>query len=186
MTTNITQSLRPHGPNLSLNETWETRAPLPTSRIPDGSHYEHGVRFHALLRRIADARRLTATERTYLPYLEAVRNELRAHGVSFITPEFPLEGDAEFSPGRCDMLFRGGLTDVGVGEIKCVASIPQQAHPDHVQQLSRYAEMISRKSGDISVWGCICYVCVITRTVRFFVFRNATGRVPNAPEEVAA
>ena len=186
MTTNITHSLSRSGHLTDYAYTWMTRAVVPTAKIPVGTPYEHGVRFHGLLNRIADSRRLNATERSYLPYLNAVRDELRAHGVDYITPEFSLASSDEFAAGRCDMLLHGGLTDVGVNEIKCVAKLPDAANPEHVRQMARYAAQISMTTGHQTVWGCVCYVSIPRRTVRFFVFRDATSVAANTQLKIAA
>lgn len=186
MTTNITHSLNRSGHLTEYSYTWTTLALVPKAEIPVGTPYEHGVRFHGLLNRIADSRRLNATERSYLPYLNAVRDELRAHGVDYITPEFSLASCGEIAAGRCDMLLQGGLTDVGVNEIKCVAKIPDAARPEHVRQLTRYATQISMATGQPNVWGCVCYLSVPGRRLRFFVFRDAKNCGASAPTLLAA
>jgi len=150
---------------------WDLRVSTSLAHMPEGDAYTHGVRLHALLNRIKDHEPLCAQERSYLPFLDALRTELRLHGVSFLHPEqklaHPLVGN-----GRCDILLEGGLAPKGVCEMKCTTTLPDEVRIDDLNQLGRYGVMLGVADSRTWLWGCVAYVSVPSRAIRIFAYSN--------------
>jgi hypothetical protein len=134
-----------------------------------------GVRFHALLTRIKDSDPLDAKEKSLLPYLNAVRHELRSMGVKYIDPEVRLPGVHPFPNSRCDMLLKGGLAPVGVAEIKVTGALPDRPADAHLMQLAVYEELVARNHNQTRLWGCVAYVSFTEKQVRIFAYRDVTA-----------
>lgn len=141
----------------------------------EGDPYLLGVRFHSLLRRIKDCDPLTKQEKSLLPYLTVVRDELRRLGVTYITPEVPLTGRSGLPNSRCDLLLRGGLAKSGVAEIKVTRNVPAQPIDKHVMQLAVYEELAVLNGHGHQLWGCLVYISFEEQRVRLFVFRDVTN-----------
>lgn len=146
-----------------------------TSLAVSGDSFQLGLRFHALLRRIEDHGPLTKGEKSLLPYLTVVRDELRRLGVTYLTPEVSLTGRSGLPNSRCDLLLAGGLAKSGVAEIKVTQSIPTQPLDKHLMQLAIYEELAALNGHGHRLWGCIVYVSFQEKRVRFFAFRDVTN-----------
>lgn len=133
-----------------------------------------GVRFHALLTRIKDSDPLTAKEKALLPYLNAVRDELRGMGVRYIDPEVRLPGVHPFPNSRCDMLLKGGLAPLGVAEVKVTSVIPDRPVDAHLMQLAVYEELVARNHNQNRLWGCVAYLSFAQKRIRIFAYRDVT------------
>jgi hypothetical protein len=153
------------------DHVWNLRVFTANVPAPQGDVYTHGVRLHALLSRIKDHGLLSEKEREYLPFLQALRSELRQHGVSYFYPEQVLS-HPQLGRGRCDVLVDGGLTPQGIGEMKCVAALPDEVRDDDLVQLGRYAAMRSFPKNRLRLWGFISYVSVRDRAIRIFAYSD--------------
>ena len=149
-----------------------------TSSVQAGNialdNFTLGVRFHALITRIKDFDPLDAKEKALLPYLNAVRDELRSMGVKYIDPEVRLPGVYPLPNSRCDMLLKGGLAPVGVAEVKVTGAIPDRPVDAHLMQLAIYEELVVRKLHQSHLWGCVAYVSFVEKRVRLFAYRDVT------------
>jgi hypothetical protein len=155
----------------------------PSVSIPKEDSYEFGCRLHLLLRRTSDRSRLSPCELKRLPWLNAIRQELRSHGVTQLQPEVTLSAHG-LPAGRCDLLLSGGLADVGVAELKVTSRLPSAPNFQHYQQLSRYADLIAADHRAAEVWGVLVYVH--RRTLRFFYYRNCLSKAVSNKTSLAA
>lgn len=156
---------------IAPEQVWNLQVLTPKASLPDGDVYTHGVRLHALLCRVKDHGPLSAQERRYLPFLEALRSELRRKGVNFLDPEKTLSHPL-LGTGRCDLLLDGGLAPLGICELKCVANNPPEVRLGDLHQLGRYGAMLSATERNCNLWGCVAYVCISSRTIRIFAYPN--------------
>lgn len=164
---------------------WNLRVLTGNVPLPEGDIYTHGVRFHALLLRIKDHDPLSNLERQYLPFLDALRTELRLHGVSYLYPEQNLS-HPKLGRGRCDALLDGGLAPRGVCEVKCVAEVPEKARAVDMIQLGRYLAMLGNTDDQIRLWGCIAYVSIRSRVIRIFAYSDLQTLGRGVANELAA
>lgn len=167
-----THFVTPSSPHLiEPHQVWNIRVFPGKAHLPGDDVYMHGVRLHALLSRIKDHGPLSETERQYLPFLDAMRSELRLRGVSYLYPEQVLS-HPQLGRGRCDVLVDGGLTPQGIGEMKCVAALPDEVRDDDLVQLGRYAAMRSFPKKRLRLWGFISYVSIRDRSIRIFAYSD--------------
>ena len=154
--------------------------------VPDDP-FGAGCRFHHLLRRMSDTGPLSSEEKTYLPWLSALRTGLRAIGARRIEPEVPLHRLGSVPAGICDLRVAGGPASRGIVEVKVVTELPTTApRTKDIVQLSAYVALSRRPWRRSSVWGAIAYVSFRDRVVRLFVFEDAASMEKSAERLFAA
>ena len=160
--------------------------PSGVAAVPDDP-FGAGCRFHHLLRRMRDTGPLSAEEKTYLPWLSALRAGLRSIGARHIEPEVPLHCLGSVPAGICDLRVDGGPADRGIVEVKVVAELPTVTpRMRDVVQLSAYVALSRRPWRRRSVWGAITYVSFRDRVVRLFVYEDAAAMERSAEHMFAA
>ncbi len=138
------------------------------------STFELGCRFHDLLKRIGDHDPLNKQEKTMLPWLNAVRSELRSLGVTFLEPEVELSAASGLPAGRVDLLMHGGPCDLGVAEVKVVSTLPDAPSAASVVQLAGYAELVVAGLDQPRVWCAVILVSFRESKVRCYVHRGTS------------
>jgi hypothetical protein len=136
--------------------------------------FELGCRFHDLLKRIGDHGPLSKSEKQMLPWLDAIRAELRGIGVAFIEPEVSLCASSGLPAGRVDLLMHGGPCAIGVGEVKVVSTLPEEPSAASMVQLAGYAELLASGQQRPRVWAAVILVCFREMKVRCFVHKGST------------
>lgn len=148
--------------------------------LADVDPYFAGVRFHALLRRISDHDRLSPGERAMLPWLSAMRAELRSAGVTRITPEVAFPGRDGLPAGICDLVVQGGPADFGAIEVKVCDHLPAAPSCQHILQVGGYAAALLANHQQHRVWAALVYVCFREELIRLFCFRKTDALIRNA------
>ena len=153
-----------------------TRIVKPTQRVDftKPSTFELGCRFHELLKRIGDHGPLDKKEKALLPWLNAVRTELRSLGVTFLEPEVDLRAASGLPAGRVDLLLHGGPCDVGVAEVKVVGKLPDEPSAASVVQLAGYAELVASGMNRPRVWCAVILVSFRDAKVRCYIHKGST------------
>lgn len=136
--------------------------------------FEQGCRFHDLLKRIGDHGPLDKNEKTMLPWLDALRAELRGVGVTFFEPEVSLRAAAGLPAGRADLLMHGGPCEVGVAEVKVVAKLPDAPSASSMVQLAGYAELVASGMNCSRVWCAVVLVSFREAKVRCYIHKGST------------
>ena len=147
---------------------------VPGSNLSEADPYLLGCRMHNLLFRTKDRGPLSREEKELLPWLAAIRKELRKFGMRYMEPEVSLPATEELPAGRTDWLMRGGITDLGVGEMKVTAFLPAEASGSALVQLGGYAELTAKKYGDSRIWAVLVHVSIKEKKVRLFIHRGST------------
>jgi hypothetical protein len=161
--------------HLCPDDVWNRQIPAADCRVEETDTFLLGCRLHALTRRIADRDRLRRDERELLPWLTALRTELRAHGVSFIQPEVKLAANGALPRGVCDLLLTGGERSAsGVAELKVVNVLPDVPRDRDVLQLARYEDLLASQTATGDLWGALVYASIPARQIRIFVYRDVT------------
>lgn len=160
--------------------------PPGVAAVPDDT-FGAGCHFHALLRRMADNDPLSTEEKTYLPWLSALRTGLRSIGARRIEPEVPLHCLGSVPAGVCDLRVGGGPADRGIVEVKVVTELPTTApRTKDIVQLAAYVALSVNPWRRRSVWGAIAYVSFRDQVVRLFVFEDAATMGESAERLFAA
>ncbi|WP_145928623.1 hypothetical protein OH491_03695 [Termitidicoccus mucosus] len=142
--------------------------------------YFLGCRFHALLRRVRDHSPLSANEKAMLPWLSALRAELRGLGVRYLEPEVRLAGANGLPGGICDLVATGGLARRGAIEVKVTDAVPDEPEAGHLLQVGGYAELLGHRSMTGAVWAALAYVSFREARVRVFAYRDARELIRRA------
>lgn len=141
-----------------------------------------GIQFHRFLLRMADNRRLSESERTYLPFLSVARREMERMGVWKMEIESPVIDKTTEIHGCCDLIVRGGPKRVGFVEFKLVSEAVTAPRPRDLCQLGLYAHL--GRGWARSSWGALIYVQPYGEvpSVRIFGYRDITPLLSAAAE----
>ena len=137
------------------------------------SPFVDGCRLHELLQRTNDNGPLSGREKRYLPWLSALRTQLRALGVKRIKPEHPLKHWKGIPDGVCDLHLTGGPTPEGVLELKVVRQLPAAPLAKDLVQLGAYAALVEARTYD-PVWAGLAYASIPEAHIRLFVFNDVS------------
>lgn len=163
------------GNHLSPDAVWKRKIPVARNHVVETDTYLLGCRLHALMRRISDRARLRSYERELLPWLTAIRTELRAHGVSSMEPEVRLAANSALSCGICDLMLTGGeRTSHGIAELKVVHALPDLPRDKDVMQLARYEDLFACQTATWDLWGALVYASIPEAEIRIFVYHDVT------------
>lgn len=154
---------------------WDIAVPI--ENASELTSFEFGRALHRTLLRLRDRRHLSDEEREMMHWISALRDSLRAHGVSFFEPEIRISGDATFPGGSIDLLLTGGLAERGVAEVKVTSALPLGPAPSHLLQMAGYTELLSRNTGadDMQQWCCLAYLVPRAGAIRVFAYRRVSG-----------
>jgi len=147
--------------------------PMPKCALGNENAYLLGCRFVQLLLRQNDHGRLSHREKEMLPWMTALRVELRRLGVTGIRSEVSLPSTEHIAGGRCDLLVEGGHATNGVIEVKVSHTTPSAVPPECLAQLGGYSHLLAEQSGK-PVWAAAAWVNFRTNTVRVFTFKDAS------------
>jgi hypothetical protein len=148
----------------------------PSSLAPLNS-YTLGCRFHALLRRVADHGPLTTEEKLMLPWLNALRRQLRAMGAEHFDPLTHFSSARGLPGGEPDLVVQGGPRKHGVIEVKVVERLPASPAHEHLLQVGAYTAHMANKQGMRRTWAALVYVSFREAKIAFFIFADANAIV---------
>lgn len=163
---------------LSTADEKTVAVPVETpSSLASLNSYTLGCRFHALLRRVADHGPLTTEEKLMLPWLNALRRQLRAMGAEHFDPLTHFSSARGLPGGAPDLIVQGGPRKHGVIEVKVVDRLPSSPSHEHLLQVGAYTAHISNKKGVKRTWAALVYVCFREAKITFFIYADADAIV---------
>ena len=146
-----------------------------------------GNAFHHLLTRMMDQAPLSNHEKALLPWLTALRVQLRQLGVRQMNAEKQLRAFRETPQGICDLLVTGGPAPQGVVEVKVITSGTVTApRPRDLAQLGAYARLVARNRSYKSFWAGVAYVELGQQQVKLFGYSNVRKLVFDTNDLLAA
>jgi hypothetical protein len=148
-----------------------------TASLASLTTYTLGCRFHALLRRVADHGPLTTEEKLMLPWLNALRGQLRAMGAEHFDPLTHFSSARGLPSGSPDLIVQGGPRKHGVIEVKVVDRLPSNPAQEHLLQVGAYTAHMSNKQGIRRTWAALAYVSFREAKITFFIYADANAIV---------
>ena len=139
--------------------------------------YSLGCRFHALLRRVADHGPLTTEEKLMLPWLNALRGQLRAMGAKHLDPLTHFSSARGLPRGEPDLVVQGGPRKHGVIEVKVVERLPSNPAHEHQLQVGAYTAHMANEQGISRTWAALVYVSFREAKIAFFIYADAKAIV---------
>jgi len=161
--------------------------PTPLEFLVPAEPLEAGNAFHHLLTRMKDKAPLSNREKALLPWLTALRVQLRQLGVRQMSAEADLRAFRGTPHGVCDLLVAGGPAPQGVIEVKVVATGSVASPRDRdLAQLGAYARLAARNRNYKQVWAGVAYVELRHRRVRLYGYSNVRKLVFDTTDLLAA
>ena len=148
-----------------------------TASLASLTTYTLGCRFHALLRRVADHGPLTTEEKLMLPWLNALRGQLRVMGAEHFDPLMHFSSANGLPSGEPDLVVQGGPRKHGVIEVKVVERLPSDPAQEHLLQVGAYTAHMSNKQGIRRTWAALAYVSFREAKITFFIYADANAIV---------
>ena len=146
-----------------------------------------GNAFHRLLTRMKDQAPLSNHEKALLPWLTALRVQLRQLGVQRMNAEKQLRAFRETPQGVCDLLVTGGPAPQGVIEVKVIASGSIAAPRGRdLAQLGAYARLVARNHSYKKFWAGVAYVELGQQQVKLFGYSSVRKLVFDTNDLLAA
>jgi len=191
--TAITRSLNPSDlayAYANLHPDIERTSPVETTPLEllvPADPLAAGTAFHRLLTRMQDRNPLSNHEKALLPWLTALRGQLRQLGVRQMDAEAELCPFRETPHGVCDLLVTGGPAPQGVIEVKVVAKGSVASPRDRdLAQLGAYARLVARNRDYKQVWAGVAYVELRHRRVKLYGYSNVRKLVFDTADLLAA
>ena len=152
---------------------------IPVPGAPDhhcfhSSAFVDGCRLHEIFQRMGDNGPLSSIEKRYLPWMSALRKQLRDLGVKRFEPEHSLSRWKNIPAGVCDLHLTGGPTPEGVLELKVVRQLPSVPLAKDLVQVGAYATLADTYSYD-RIWAGLAYASIAEAHIRLFVFDDVAA-----------